>query len=466
MLEEHFLHRFFNPRSVAVVGASTNRFTPNYQLVNNLVNLGYEGKVYPVNPKTEEMFDLKVYKTVSEIDNYIDLVVISIPAHSVLQAVRELPDGRIGGVVLITGGFSEIGEEGRRVQQEIATLLKGKGIRTMGPNVLSPVNSYQNFAISFFPLKGLPRSGISFIFQSGMYEPRFNWILSDFHLGISKLIDLGNKMDVNEVDALEYLAEDPETKAIFIHLESIKGDPRRFFNILRTAVRTKPVVVLKGGRTGEGARAVATHTGSIVSGNDAVFDSAMRQVGAIRVDTLDDFLYCAKAFSCLPPLKGNRIAIATFPGGEAVLAIDYCMQNGLVIARPGQSSYDRLKAAFPAWEIPLNPFDFGICYTFHTMQNNHGIFVEAMLQDENVDCMCMQLPPDMYPINPETFCAPFLKAKEQGKPLVVWPPYMLRLDGDLITYLEKNAVPVYPSGAIAIRTLAALNQYRLYSKAF
>ena len=274
MLEQHFLHRFLNPKSIAIVGASKNAFTVNYQLVNNLVNLGYKGKIFPVNPKGEEILGLKTYKKVSEIDEEIDLVVISIPAQSVLEIIRELPGRKIGGVVLITGGFSEIGEEGRRIQDEIARILRESGIRAMGPNVLSPVNSYQNLSISFFQLNKLIKGNVSFIFQSGMYEPRFNWIMSDFHLGVSKLLDLGNKMDVNEVDALEYLGQDPDTEAIFIHLETIKGNARRFFEVLRNTTRTKPVIVLKGGRTEAGARVVMTHTGSMASGNDAVFDAA------------------------------------------------------------------------------------------------------------------------------------------------------------------------------------------------
>jgi len=291
-------------------------------------------------------------------------------------------------------------------------------------------------------------------------------MLADFRLGLSKLIDLGNKMDINEVDALEYLMQDTETKAIFMHLEAVKGDPRRFFDILKIAVKAKPVVVLKGGRTAQGAKAVITHTGSIVSGNTAVFDSALKQVGAISADTLDDFLYYAKAFTYLLPLKGNRVALATFPGGEAVLAVDACVQNGLVVAEPGTSTYEKLRpVVFPPWEILLNPFDFGIAYTFHTMQNNHGIFIEAMLEDDNVDCICLQLPPEMFPIDPPSFCAPFLKAKERGKPLAVWPPYMLKFDGPVVKYLEENSVPVFPSAAIAIKSLAALNAYHLYLQA-
>ncbi len=458
---EHFLHRFFYPESVAVVGASLNPFTVNFQLINNLVNLGYRGRIYAVNPKGEDILGVKCYKSINDIEDYVDLMAISIPARNVLDVVNSLDRKKVGGVVLISGGFSEIGNEGRKVQDQISVLLKKKGIRAIGPNALSPVNSHINFAISFTQLLELPVGNVSFIFQSGMYEPRFNWLLSNFHLKISKLIDLGNKMDINEVDALEYLLYDDETKAIFIHLEAIRGGGRRFFELLKMASRKKPVIVLKGGRTEAGARTALSHTGSLISGDDRVFDIALKQSGAIKAETLDDFLYFAKAFGYLPLPSGNRVALATFPGGEAVLTTDICSQQGLVMSKPGGESYEKLKEIFPPWEISLNPFDFGVVYSFHTFKNNHGLFIQTMAEDDNVDCMAVQLPPDYYPVRAEDFCPPFLKALEYGKPLVMWPPDMLKLDGKIVHYLESHSIPVFPSSAIAVKCLAALNRYRL-----
>jgi len=460
-MQKHFLHKFLYPEGVAIIGASNNKFAVNYHLVENLVNMGYQGKIYPVNPNQDEVYGIKTFKSFDDIGEYVDLVVISVAARNVLDIVRNLPGEKIGGAVLVTGGFSEIGLEGKKIQDEIAGILKAKRIRTIGPNALSPINSSNKLVISFFTMTALTPGKVSFIFQSGMYEPRLNWMLSDFHLGLAKLIDLGNKMDISEVDALEYLSQDPDTGVICIHLESIKGGGRRFFELLKQTTPNKPVIVMKGGRTEAGAKAAMSHTGSLLQGSDIVFDVALKQAGAIKADTLDDFLYLAKAFSYLPVPGGNRIAIATFPGGEAVLATDTVYQNGLVMAKPGQSSYERLHKTFPAWEIALNPYDFGIIYTFSSFNNNHGAFIEAMADDENVDCIAVQLPPPIFPIDPEMFCAPFLAAPNKGKPLVVWPPHMLRFDTDVITWLEAHSIPVFPSGAISIKCLAALNHYRL-----
>ncbi|MBN1375466.1 MAG: CoA-binding protein [Dehalococcoidia bacterium] len=458
-MPDHFLEKFLYPDSVAVIGATQNVVAVNYHLVENLVNLGYKGKIYPVNPNQDEVLGIKTFKNFNDIGEYVDLVVISVAARNVLDIIRDLPGDKIGGMVLVTGGFSEIGVEGRKMQEEIGRILTEKGIRAIGPNALSPINSANKLAISFFTMTALPAGNVSFIFQSGMYEPRFGWMLNDFHLGIAKLIDLGNKMDINEVDALEYLSQDPDTKVICLHLEAVKGGGRRFFEVLRETTRRKPVIVLKGGTTEAGAKAAMSHTGSLVRGSMAVFDSALRQAGAIKADTLDDFLYLAKAFSYLEPPKGNRIAIATFPGGEAVLVTDAVYRNGLTMARPGQASYDKLKATFPAWEISLNPYDFGIIYTFSAFKNNHAIFIDAMAEDDNVDCIAVQIPPLGFNYDPNILCAPFLTAAQKGKPMAVWPPHMLRFDTEIIAWLEAHSVPVFPSGAIAVKCLAALWRY-------
>ncbi len=458
-MPEHFLHRFLNPNSVAVIGATSNKLAVNYHLVENLVNLGYKGKIHPVNPNQPEVLGIKTFKTFADIGEFVDLVVISIAARNVVDVIKNLPGDKIGGAVIVTGGFSEIGAEGKKIQDDIARILKEKGIRAIGPNALSPINSRNSLAISFFTINKLTQGNVSFIFQSGMYEPRFNWMLSDFHLGLSKLIDLGNKMDITEVDTLEYLSQDPDTGVICLHLEAIKGGGRKFFDLLKETCSRKPVIVLRGGRTDAGAKAAMSHTGSLVQGSNLVFESALKQAGAIKADTLDDFLYLAKAFSYLPVPKGNRIAIATFPGGEAVLATDTVYQNGLVMAKPGQSSYERLHKTFPAWEIALNPYDFGIIYTFSSFNNNHGAFIEAMADDENVDCMAVQLPPMGFLETPKPSARPSWPPPKKASP---WPSGRLTCfaSTSIIEWLEAHSVPVFPSGAIAVKCLAALSRCR------
>jgi len=294
-----------------------------------------------------------------------------------------------------------------------------------------------------------------------MYEPRLNWIFSDFHLGINKLIDLGNKMDINEVDALEYLAEDPDTKLIAIHLENVKGDGRRFMQLLKNTSRKKPVVVLKSGRTAAGAKAAASHTGFIVKEGDAVFDAALRQARVIRAQTLEDFFDFAKAFEFLAPPSSNRIVVASMPGGEGVIATDICQQNGFSMARPNRRTFGKLKAFFPPWEIPLNPFDMGVCTQFHPVSEVYRVFLESMVGDENVDCLVIGLPLFGPLLGTGEALSPFFLGKEKGKPVVLWPHAMSESLHAVVEELELNGVPVYPSAARAIKALSVVYKYKM-----
>lgn len=461
MTERHFLDSFLNPTNVAVIGASRNPATLNFNLVHNLVKLGFSGGVYPVNPNANEILGIKAYPSLEDIEDDIDLVVSAVPARMTLDVVKRCVEKKIKRIVIVSGGFSEAGEQGDRMQDEIAQLLKQNEIRAIGPNALSPINSSNNFAVSFHRFEKLTPAGVSFIFQSGMYEPRLTWMISDFHLGIAKLIDLGNKMDVNEVDALKYLADDPATKAIAIHLEAVKGDGKEFVQLLENTSKSKPIVVLKSGWTAAGAKAAASHTGSIAKGNDAVFDAVLKQSGVIRAQTLEDLLDCAKAFEFLTLPKRNRIAIATLSGGEGVLATDMCQHNGLSMAKPSQRTFDKLKAIFPPWEIPLNPFDLGICFQFHPSSKAYAVFLEAMLDDEDVDGLVVQLAfVDSLPETEESL-KPFLLAKGKGKPVTFWMPVMDKAGSVLVERLESNGIPVYRSAAAAIRALSVVCKYKI-----
>ncbi len=322
---EHFLNTFFDPKSVAIIGASNNPMRINYHLVANLVNLGFRGKIYPVHPVEREIMGLKAYPSVKQIDETVDLAVIGVSQALTLGVLKECIEKGIKRVIIIAGGFSEAGEKGKGLQEKMAQLIKDNGIRAIGPNALSPLNVSANFYVSFHPLNNIRPGALSLIFQSGLYEPRFSWLLSDFNYHLNKLIDLGNKMDINEVDALAYLVQDPQTRVIGIHLESIEGDGREFLRLIREASgRDKRVVVLKSGRTEAGTRAAASHTGALVQGNDLVFDGAMRQCGAVRAYTLDEFFDLTRALerfgslslTITPSPPGNVARNMRFPLSE------------------------------------------------------------------------------------------------------------------------------------------------------
>jgi acetyltransferase len=389
-----------------------------------------------------------------------------------MDIVRDCDGAGVKHLVIITGGFSEGGREGHKLHDEIAAFIKEKGIRVLGPNTLSPINTENHLAISFNPIKKMRRGGLSLAFQSGFYEPRINWILS--HLGINKMLDMGNKMDINEVDALGYLQDDLDTRVIGMHIESVKGNGRDFFGLLRSVSKEKPTIILKAGRTPAGSRAAASHTGSLARENDVIFDSMVKQASALRAQNLDDFFDWAKAFEFLPLPRGNRLAIITLSGGEGVMATDACELNGLTLASLGKDTHQKINKILPPWEIPSNPFDAGVCMEFH-LSDLLSFFqaVSAIPQDQNVDATIMQMPPNLFDAfltTPngsqnvrdslkEMFVQWLISLKQYGKPFALWCSAMDAQELELVERLEASSVPVFHSSERAIKAFSAMCRY-------
>ena len=460
--DEHFLARFFEPESVAIVGASNNPMRINYHLVANLTRLGFRGRIYPVHPTEKDVLGIKVYPSVKDIPETVDLAVIGVSYAVTPQVLKECVDKGIKRVTLIAGGFSEAGKEGKRVQAEMASMVRQNGIRALGPNALSPINVKAGLCISFHAIESIKPGGLSLIFQSGLYEPRSGWLLNDFNYHLNKLIDLGNKMDVNEVDALSYLVDDPDTHVIGIHLESIGGDGREFLRLIRKAsTQGKRVVVLKSGRSEAGKKAALSHTGALIQGNDRVFDGAMRQCGALRAHSLEDLFDLTRAlerFGSLS-LKGDGVFIATFPGGEGVIVTDLLEQEGLRLAEPGIATLEKLRAIFPAWDIPANPWDLGLTMQFHDPASIYPTVLGAMVAEPKVDAMAIQIHPETL-VLPKELMGVFSQVADAGKPIALWLAGMESGRHENLMWLEDRGVPVFPSPEKAVRALAALHRLR------
>lgn len=469
---KHFLHGFFTPRSVAVVGATSNPFKVNFRLMQNLIALNYQGHIYPVNPKEKEIFGVKAFARLEDIPGKIDLVVSAVPASKTMDIVKACHAIGVKQLVIVAGGFSEGGETGKKRHEEIASFVKEKGIRTLGPNTLTPINTAINFVISFNPVNRLKTGGLSLAFQSGFYEPKVNWIFS--RLGVNKVLDMGNKMDINEVDALAYFSQDPSTKVIAMHVESLQGDGRRFFELLRDVSLQKPTIILKSGRTPSGSRAAASHTGSIARENDLIFDHMIKQTAAVRAENMEEFFDLAKAFSMLPLPRGNGMGIIALSGGEGVMATDACEMYGMRLAPIGKETREKIKPILPPWKIPLNPFDAGVSMQFHF--SDMGDFLEnlrALLTEKNIHCAIMQMP-----LNPTGFAATLpnisdeilqsledkyirslLDMKKAGKPFALWRSAMDIEEQRLVDILESQDMPIFESSVRAIQALAAMYRY-------
>ena len=460
VISDHFLHKFFYPESVAVIGSSGNPKRLGYNLFGNLAKLGYKGRMYPVNPNEKEILGIKAYTRVRDIEEIVDLAVIGVSQANTPAVLRECIAKGIKRIVLVAGGFSEIGEKGKRIQQEMLTLVRKNGVRAIGPNALSPINTEINMAISFQPLDQLRPGGLSLIFQSGLYEPRIRWLFSECNLRLSKLIDLGNKMDLNEVDALSYLVFDPKTHVIGIHLESIAGDPVEFVALVRKAATLgKHVIVLKSGRTEEGAKAAASHTGAMVKGSDAIFDTVIKQSGALRAYTIEEFFDVARAlerFGSLS-LKGNRIAVVAMSGGEGVILTDLVQQEGMKMAKVTPDTMERLKGIFPPWEIGANPFDLGISLQFNDAVKIYKTLIPALSEDENVDVLHVQIPDRAINLARENFSV-FNSVPALNKPIVLWSVVAKPGSHETLQWLEDHQVPVFASPEKALRAVVALRR--------
>jgi len=469
---DHFLEHFFCPESVAIVGATNNRYKMNFRILENLVNLNFKGRIYPVNRHSKKILGIMAFPRLQDIRDRIDLVVTAVPASKTMGIVRECDEIGVKHLVIITGGFSEGGKDGQKLHDDMAVFIREKGVRVLGPNTLSPVNTSNRLAISFIPIKKMMRGGLSFAFQSGFYDPKINWLLS--HMGINKMLDMGNKMDINEVDALEYFSKDRDTKVIAMHIESLKGHFRDFFALLKSVSKKKPTIILKSGRTPAGSKAAASHTGSLARENDLIFDGMLKQTSTIRAQNMDEFFDLAKSFEFLELPKRERLAIITLSGGEGVMATDLCEMNGLRLASLSQDTHQRLKEVFPPWEIPLNPFDAGVCMEFH-LSDLISFFqtLTAIPQDPNVDCTIMQMPPNLsaaFLTNPdvpenvmesleEQFIKWLISVKEYGKPFAMWCSTMDSQEMKLVEMIEACSVPVYQSSERAIKSFSAMYRY-------
>jgi|Deesub1362A_J573_1020465.scaffolds.fasta_scaffold00050_30 acetyltransferase len=348
------IHALFNPSTVALIGASDEKGKIGYVFMRNLIER-FEGKVYPIHPSKEEIQGIKAYKSVLDVPEGIDLAVILIPPKIVPSVVSECGKKGVKAVVVITAGFKEIGGEGAKLERELVEIGKNTGVRIVGPNCFGVMNL--NIGLNASMALGTPEEGgdIAFITQSGAYGMALYSFAVDAGMKFGKMLSLGNKADVDEVDALEYLKDDPETKVILLFLESVQRG-RRFFELTKEISKQKPIIATKSGRTLGSARAAASHTGAIV-GDFTAYSTAFQQAGVIFSKTGLGMIDYAKAFDWQPLPEGNRVGIITNSGGTGVELVDLCYENGLEVPELPPEVQERLKPQMVPFASPKNPVD-------------------------------------------------------------------------------------------------------------
>jgi acetyl coenzyme A synthetase (ADP forming)-like protein len=382
------LKAFFEPASVAVIGASTNPDKLGYAVLNNLVEGGYasRGRVYPINPKAKEILGHPAYPTVLHVPDPIELAVIVIPYPYVPATLRACGEKGIPAAVVISAGFREAGMEGLERERELIAIAREFNIRLIGPNCLGVIDTFTPLNATF--AAGSPPSGpMAFTSQSGALGIAIlDWAQAG-RMGLSKFVSLGNKADVNEIDLLRAWCEDEHTRVILIYSEEL-ADGQEFIRAAREVTRVKPVIAIKSGVTQSGARAVSSHTGSL-AGSEQAYQAAFQQAGILQADSLESLFDMALALGYRPPLQGNRIAIVTNAGGPGILATDALERTGLTIARFELETIKTLKRRLPDTASTANPVDV----LGDATPNRYRFALETVAADPNVDGLLAMLVP-------------------------------------------------------------------------
>ncbi|MFA6107361.1 MAG: acetate--CoA ligase family protein [Candidatus Latescibacterota bacterium] len=381
------LEGFFSPRSVAVIGASATPHKPGNDVVRNLLANGYPGELYLVNPKGGEILGRPVHRSVAELPHGIDQAVVVLPAAQTPQVIRDCAAQGIKCLVLAAGGFAEVDEAGEALQAETLRAIEETGVRALGPNTAGHISTPARFTSSFFPLGAIPRGRISFIAQTGNFVTHtLRYMVSAEQLGVARVVGVGNKLDVEESEILEYLAQDEETDAIFVYLESFRR-PRRFLEVAARVTRVKPVVLLKGGASVEGAKAAVAHTAALAS-DDRVVDGALRQAGVVRVDRYSSLILAAKGFAAMGLPRGNRVGFMAPSGAMLVCLTDLCRRElSLEVPDLEEKTRARLQAMSPAWIRMRNPVDIWPAAATRGVESAYREGAEVVLSDPNVDAL-------------------------------------------------------------------------------
>jgi len=381
------LDSFFAPKSIAIVGASATKGKPGRTVIENLIANEFRGKIYPVNPRGGKICDLPVFKKIEDLPNRIEMAIVMLPANQTPKAIKDCAVKGIKSAVLAAGGFAEVDHSGEDLQIHLKEIIKETGVRVLGPNTAGHISTPSGFTSSFFPLGKIPKGGISYIAQTGNFTgAMMRSIMSGEHYGVARCVGLGNTIDIDEADVLEFLAYDRETKAIFIYLESLHR-PQEFLKIARMVTRKKPVIMLKGGATEAGAKAAMSHTASL-GANDKILDGALRQAGIIRIDEFSHLFTAAKAAAMMPVPTGNRVGFVSPSGAFIVHLSDICKQRTcLDFSSVTSATQLRLEEISPSFINITNPVDVFPSATVNGMEFAWRESMEALLNDDNVDAV-------------------------------------------------------------------------------
>jgi acetyl coenzyme A synthetase (ADP forming)-like protein len=453
------LEKFFNPKSVAVVGASHIPGKIGYMILENFVNK-FSGKICPVNPDTTPILNHEVFQSVKKIPEKVDLAIIAVPAPAVPTVLKDCVEKKIEAVIIISGGFSEIGEAGKKLEDKCKEIARKSKTRVMGPNCIGIFDPFSNVDTLFLSEQRLnrPKQGnIAFVSQSGAFGSTILDCLAEEKIGISKFISYGNAMDLNECNLLEFLVRDEKTMVITFYLEGVK-DGKGFIEVAKRVSKQKPIILLKAGKTEAGTKAVASHTGSL-AGEYKIYSSVFKQSGVIEGTTWEEMFDFAKAFSTQPLPNGRNVAVITNGGGFGVLASDECEKQGLKLLEPDDKIKRRLKEVVPPYVILHNPIDL----TGDATAERYDIALEECLKSKHYDGVVL-ITLFQIPTLEEKIVDVIIEKERKYKKPILCCAAGGRFTERLIGKLEANGMPVYQTPERAVRAFAALARYSEWLK--
>ena len=449
------IEHIMSPKSIAVVGASNRSGSLGLAVFRNLIDASYQGILYPVNPKARSIQGVKAYKTLTDIPDEVEMAVLIVPPEHVEGVIEESAKKGVKGAIVITAGFKEIGGQGVELEKRVKATAKAHGIRLLGPNCLGAANTNKDVRMNASFASTMPKPGnIAFVSQSGAMCVAVLDYAAGRNMGFSKFLSIGNKADINEVDVLHYLRDDEDTKVIIMYLEDIT-DGHAFIEVARDITLTagKPILALKVGRSPEGARAAASHTGSM-AGSDSAYDAIFMQGGIQRVEGVSELFNYALAFSTQPLPKGNRVAIVTNSGGPGIMATDALVRPGITLAALSEETKKKLREKLPPTASVHNPVDV----IGDADAKRYEAAIRYTLEDENVDSAIVILTPTATAEILESAQIVPRVAKDVQKPILC--SFMGLVDvSEGIEYLAQNGFPNYVFPEEASRTMAAMIGY-------
>jgi acetyltransferase len=441
-----------SPSSIAVVGATSRPGSVGLAIFQNLLYCGFQGVLYPVNPKRKFIQSVTAYPSLADIPDNVDLAVIIVPAKTVPSILEEAGQKQIKGAIVVSAGFKESGGHGAELEKRATEVATKHGIRLVGPNCLGVINTNEKVRMNASFSKKMPKPGnIAFISQSGALCTAVLDYAEGRGIGFSKFVSFGNKADVNEIDLLHYLKDDPDTDVILMYLEDITHG-RAFLETAReiTWQARKPMLAVKSGRSVEGARAAASHTGSL-AGSDDAYDAIFRQSGIQRVEAVSQLFDCAIAFARQPVPKSNRIAIVTNAGGPGIMATDAAIRHNLKTAILSEATKKKLRKELPPTANVENPVDV----IGDATHERYEAAIRDVLTDDNVDGAIVILSPQAMTDILETAQIVPRVAKGRSKPVLC--SFMGIVDVSVGTkYLEEHGIPNYAFPEAAVRSMASM----------